>query len=309
MGEVLEALSPLFLVFLLNFFLNTSSAHALETISHKGIHHEECFKQDYSCLSNCLNWSNHSYLENTIPAIKKAFELGADRVEIDLQFSADEEVMVYHDESLICRAGIDKYVHDLSVRELKKIDIASQLGFLNHQGNPLKGKGVGMMPTLREVLLMFPNRGFLLNPKSENPRFLQKLNETLAEFVEKRKTHQIEKFSMWGPYKTWHSLKTRFPAIGERFAHGALGRNCEQSYLALGWSGYFPPECKNIVLAFSALRIHDWNIWGGALGLLQAFHVNNSKIYIVHLKDREELLRLNSLGLDGIISGRMELMK
>jgi glycerophosphoryl diester phosphodiesterase len=36
-------------------------------------------------------------IENTIPAFKEALELGADRIELDVHFSADKQLVVHHD--------------------------------------------------------------------------------------------------------------------------------------------------------------------------------------------------------------------
>ena len=50
-------------------------------------------------------WSG-KYPENTMLAFRKAHEIGADGIELDVHLSKDGEVMVIHDESLSRTAGI-----------------------------------------------------------------------------------------------------------------------------------------------------------------------------------------------------------
>lgn len=289
------------LKFLLFLSFLTGQTLASELISHKGAHNEECYRIDIQCRNHCLTWNKYQTIENTIPSIREAFNLGAQRVEIDLQLSHDNEVMVFHDDNLFCKTGQDIYLTQLKVKELKKIDISSNLKFTNLEYNPFLGKGVGLMPTLEEVLTAFPGKGFLLNPKTENPRLLKRLNEVLAKFTENRKTHKIEHFSMWGPTAAWKSLKKRFPNFGERFSHAGNGNPCEYAYESYGWSGYFPPQCKGFNLALTEWKLRNWNLWGGPLGMLQTFHQHGSKIYLLHLKTNDEVRRFYTLQFDGFI--------
>jgi glycerophosphoryl diester phosphodiesterase len=52
---------------------------------------------------------------------------------------------------------------------LKSLDIGH--GYTADGGKtfPFRGKGIGLMPTLREVLAAFPDRRFLINIKSDDP--------------------------------------------------------------------------------------------------------------------------------------------
>ena len=53
-------------------------------------------------MKNILVWAHRGASgimpENTLPAFAKAVELGADGVELDIQMSADGEIVVIHDE-------------------------------------------------------------------------------------------------------------------------------------------------------------------------------------------------------------------
>ncbi|MBN2292313.1 MAG: glycerophosphodiester phosphodiesterase [Pirellulales bacterium] len=63
--------------------------------------------------------------ENTMAAVKLAIEEGADWVEIDVQETADDEVVVIHDSDFMKLAGVDLKIWDATMADLEKIDIGS----------------------------------------------------------------------------------------------------------------------------------------------------------------------------------------
>jgi glycerophosphoryl diester phosphodiesterase len=288
------------------FLLFSLAVHAFELISHKGIHHEECLDARVKCRGSCLTWSDHHFIENTIPAIKRAFELGADQVEIDLRFSSDGEIVVYHDFDLGCRTELSGMLRHQPLKVLRGLDLGYNLQYLNREGHPLRGKGRGLLPTLSEVLAANPGRKFFLNPKESHPEFLARLNEVLHEFTAVKKSHRIEDFSMWGPWDVWKSVIDRFPNYGPRFANAYTGNTCEAHYQMYGWSGYFPEICMNLYMVFSEERVSAWSLWGWPTELLDRFHKNGSKVYLIHVKDRDNYIRYKAMGFDGIITSRLQ---
>ena len=63
------------------------------------------------------------YPENSLPALRSAFELGAQFVAIDVQLSADRQPVLLHDSNLKRTAGVDRNVLDLTLRELAEIPV------------------------------------------------------------------------------------------------------------------------------------------------------------------------------------------
>ena len=65
------------------------------------------------------------YPENTLPSFEGAIAMGADMVELDVQFTSDKEVVVFHDEKVSrCTDGRGK-IADHTLAELKKLDAGS----------------------------------------------------------------------------------------------------------------------------------------------------------------------------------------
>ncbi|MFC1497956.1 glycerophosphodiester phosphodiesterase family protein [Verrucomicrobiota bacterium] len=109
--------------------------------------------------------------ENTLSAIKLAWEQGADGVEIDVQLSKDGEIVVIHDENTARTGGVNRTVKDQTLKELKSIDAGS---WKNERWHNEK------IPTLSEVLNTVPaGKSVLIEVKCE-PEIMPTLERVLA---------------------------------------------------------------------------------------------------------------------------------
>src|SRR3954468_21594878 len=61
--------------------------------------------------------------ENTLSAVKLAWEQGADAVEVDVQLSRDKRVVVIHDDDTRKIAGLKKKVAEQTWEDLQKLDV------------------------------------------------------------------------------------------------------------------------------------------------------------------------------------------
>ena len=86
--------------------------------------------------------------ENTMLAFEKAVEAGADGIELDVQFSKDGELVIMHDETLNRTAGVDGFVKDYTLEQLKAMDVSGKWG---------DRYGSMEIPTLREYFTRFKN--------------------------------------------------------------------------------------------------------------------------------------------------------
>nr|WP_298248776.1 glycerophosphodiester phosphodiesterase family protein [uncultured Halomonas sp.] len=66
--------------------------------------------------------------ENTLPAIHRALEDGADMVELDVRLTQDNQVVIYHDSSLQRLAGDPRRLGKLDREALANVDVGSWFG-------------------------------------------------------------------------------------------------------------------------------------------------------------------------------------
>lgn len=91
--------------------------------------------------------------ENTLEAFALAIQMGADGVELDVQFTKDRQLVVLHDERIDRTSDNTGFVVDYTLEELK------MMNFNNHHPEYPEVK----IPTLREVLELIKPSGLVVN--------------------------------------------------------------------------------------------------------------------------------------------------
>ena len=85
----------------------------------------------------------HPYLENTIPSMQAAFDLGADVVEFDIKLTKDNKLAVFHDFTLEYRTDGTGEVADYTMDELQTLDVGYGYTADNGRTYPFRGKVSG----------------------------------------------------------------------------------------------------------------------------------------------------------------------
>src|SRR5262245_10749746 len=78
---------------------------SVQLIAHRGVHQlfsTEGLTGD-SCSATRIFPPEHEFLENTLPAMRAAFDAGADIIEFDVHPTTDGHFAVIHDWTLDCR--------------------------------------------------------------------------------------------------------------------------------------------------------------------------------------------------------------
>ena len=82
-----------------------------------------CIEDDVAIIAH--RGSSKAAPENTIAAVRKAIEDRADWIEIDVQETADGQVIVFHDKDFKRVASMDLNIRDATMADLRDIDIGS----------------------------------------------------------------------------------------------------------------------------------------------------------------------------------------
>ncbi|WP_371068684.1 glycerophosphodiester phosphodiesterase family protein [Sediminibacillus sp. JSM 1682029] len=207
-----------------------------------------------TCTARRIYQPEHAYLENTIPSMKAAFDFGADMVEIDIRPTKDGQFAVFHDWTLDCRTNVSGEPSEYTMEELKKIDIGYGYTADNGLSFPFRGKGIGMMPSLTEVLATFPDHSFLIHIKSND----RAEGEQLADFLGSIDDNQRHKLTVYGGNEPIARIKEILP--DQRVMSMATLKNCLVPYIAGGWTGMVPDACKHTQLHIPE-KYAKW-LWG-----------------------------------------------
>ncbi|WP_041076162.1 glycerophosphodiester phosphodiesterase family protein [Thermotoga caldifontis] len=214
------------------------------------------------------------YPENTLIAFRKALELGADGVELDLRGTKDGKVVVIHDEDLKRLCGADVKVSEVSFEELRNYRVQSE-----------------SIPSFEEVLsILGPDH--VLNAEIKEARVAEKALQLIDEFGLTRNTvvssfdHQLIASLM----KKRPDVKFGF-LVGEELKNDPIGL-IERLLQHKPYSMHLPHQ------------LFDYPIV--AEKIVKLVRNAGSKIYVWTLDDPDKYERIKQ-HLDCVITNQVEL--
>ena len=226
-----------------------------------------------TCTATRIRTPEHEFLENTIPSMQAAFAAGADVVEFDVHPTTDGHFAVFHDWTLDCRTNGRGVTREKSLAELKTLDIG--YGYTSDGGLtfPFRGRGVGLMPSLDEVLAAFPDKRFLINVKSRDADEGRKL----AERLQRLSDDQRARIAVYGGDPPVDAVRATLPDVR------AMGKKsfmrCLAAYIGVGWSSYVPAACRQTVLLVPSN--YAWVLWGWPNRFLARMRDVGTEVYVI----------------------------
>lgn len=268
------------MVVIVIFFSNLSYFYALPRgeialISHRGIHQTYDRNQlgTEECTANRIYDIKHSYIENTIPSVAAAFDQGADLVEADIQLTKDGEFVLFHDSTLECRTNGRGRIFDNDMAQLRNLDVG--FGYTDDGGAsyPLRGTGIGKMPTLAVLIQRFPDAKFVFDLQGKNPA----MGSLLSRYFITKKLGKIEQHTFYGSWKTLKDLKRLHPKL--RTFDAKQVKWCLQNYMMVGWTGHLSKWCRNtsVLVPINYARF----LWGWPNLFVQRMKSVNTNVILI----------------------------
>nr|WP_220806088.1 glycerophosphodiester phosphodiesterase family protein [Achromobacter sp. UMC71] len=225
-------------------------------LAHRGVaqRYGTAGMQPDTCTATRILPPVHSYLENTIASMRVSFDAGADIVEIDVHPTTDGQFAVFHDWTLDCRTDGRGVTREHSMAQLKALDIG--YGYTADGGKtfPFRGRGVGLMPALDEVLAAFPRQRFLIHIKSRDAAE----GEALARVFNALTPERRRDFMAYGGDEPMARLRELSPDVLTLTRSGL--KSCLLRYAAMGWTGQVPQACHGRLLMVP-INVAPW-LWG-----------------------------------------------
>ncbi|MFK7730669.1 MAG: glycerophosphodiester phosphodiesterase [Pseudomonadales bacterium] len=124
--------------------------------------------------------------ENTIAGCKHAIERGVRQIEVDLQFSSDEQIVIVHDGTVNRTTDKKGSVSTYTAKQLQQMDA-------NRFGPVWSGKKLIGIPSLEKLLSSTPElKKYQLEVKPGSKRDMKRMAEMLADrFASKKEARRV----------------------------------------------------------------------------------------------------------------------
>lgn len=194
--------------------------------------------------------------ENTLAAFQKAVDLGADGVELDIQLTKDDQIVVIHDETIDRTSDGKGWVKDYTLEELRAFNYNRTKPEYKHAD----------IPTMREVFELLKPTGLFINIEIKTGMvFYEKIEEKILALAKEMGMEDRVYYSSFNHYTVTriHELKPD-AEVGFLYADGPIdmpsygvkhGVNALHPALYnLQYDG-FVKECKE-----KGLKLNVWTV-------------------------------------------------
>lgn len=262
-------------VWLKNTSLFTDKADDYKLLAHRGLAQTFDISQVEwdTNTAEIIYEPEHEYLENTIESMEAAFSYGADVVELDIQRTKDGLLAVFHDYDLTMRTDGEGEVSKYTMEELKKLDVGYGYTADNGKSYPLRGQGIGMMPELKEVLELFPNKELLIHMKNSD----LETAKTLWTYLESMSSERLAQMAFYGNEEGLMYLREQNSSI--RVFSVKLIKKALIKYELFGWTGYIPEEMHNMEILIP-LKWAKY-LWGWPHKFVERMESVNTRVVLV----------------------------
>ena len=212
--------------------------------------------------------------ENTLESIKKALELGADGVEIDVFKCKSGEIVVIHDETLNRTTNGKGNVEDFTLGELKSFVV----------------EGAYKIPTLVEVLDMLDAK-YVINIELKGRNTAKATNSIIEDYIKNdgwEKNQFVVSSFDWDELRDFYELNKEIP----------IGILSEDE----------PLDAIEIAKELNAFSIHPYHIHLNEEEV-NRIHKEGFKIYTWTVNKPDDIKNMIDLGVDAIITDYPERVK
>lgn len=255
----------------------------LLVVAHRGI--AQPFDRQVAgdgCSARRIGPSGHNFIENTLFSMHNAVHYGARGFALDVRASADGHAVIFRDGTLDCRTDGTGRVAERSLAYLKRLDVG--YGYtVDGREFPLRGRGVGAMPTAAEVIRAFPTQVLIFTLRDAAGA------DAIVRAFREAGTGIGGLHGFAGPAEALARLRELTPAgfvLDPRASEACLA-----GYRRTGWLGLVPDACRGITLEVP--RQGGWTLWGWPYRFLDRMAGAGARFIILGDRDGDALVGLD----------------
>ncbi|TFF91563.1 glycerophosphodiester phosphodiesterase [Candidatus Thorarchaeota archaeon] len=236
--------------------------------------------------------------ENTLLAMEKAVEVGADVLETDVRLTKDNRLVLFHDETLDRTTNKTGRVQDYTLAELEEIDLGWSFTPDGGETHPFRGQGQTVV-TLEEALERFREVWMNLDIKNLEPVAAERLTERLRDYdrqdtvtVASFHPEQLERFRNLAPTV----ITSAHPGEVKRFVIGLKSR-------------LLPLLVRNPEYRAFQVPIRQGGTEIVNKRFIQEAHKRGIYVHVWTINDRETMEWLIDIDVDGIFTDNPVLLR
>ncbi len=229
------------------------------------------------------------YPENTIIAFEKALEAGADVLEMDLWYTADDKVVVLHDSTIDRTTDGTGGVKEKTLDELQEYDAGYTFTLDDGETYPFRGEGI-RIPSLEEVIEEFPDAYLNLEMKARD----EKMGRLLAEVIEE---HGIEDRVLVASFhnRPLREFRERVPEAQTSASRSQVRNFYIFSHLRLGYLLAYPYQAFQIPLRHGNIRLDTESF-------IKKVQTAGVRVIYWTINEREKMIELFKKNACGIVT-------
>lgn len=194
----------------------------------------------------------NNYVQNTLDAAQEAINSGATALHLNVQRTADDKLIVFHDADLKCMTQAAGLVANTAYATIKELDPGYNLQEVNSRQYHWRGKYP--ISLLSEYIDRFPQVRYIINPKVTDEKTIRLIEEQLNRLPIE---NNAKSFYM-GSEKINETL-SRINS-SRKLATIPGSKKCVMDYLLWGWFGHVPASCRDQIIIVPASKIKY--LWG-----------------------------------------------
>ena len=227
--------------------------------------------------------------ENTLLAFREAVALGVDVLEMDVHSTADDVLVVLHDDTVDRTTDGKGAIRDLPLAEAQALDAGYHWTADDGASYPYRGEGA-RVPTLQEVFQAFPQQRLNIEIKQFHPPITEPLCRIIRE-------HRMEDWVLIASFDpgAMEDFRDECPEVATSATASEIRwflrlHTVFMGNLYRGTAEAFevPPRLRNLVIVTPdfVAQSHDHNI----------------RVLVWTVNEEQEMKRLLDLGVDGILT-------
>lgn len=236
------------------------------------------FFEDFNFYGFVHRGGDEKKTENTLEAFQYSSDLGFTFMETDVQFTKDGQVVVFHDIDLKRIAGLEKKISELSLKEIKSIDLI----------------GGGKIPTLDDLLSSFKNLRFNIDIK---------VDSAVDKTVDIIKSHDALNRTCLAAFSSKRLNRIRI--LAGKDACTSMGQLEVSKLIMRSWGlpfGKQPGMCAQVPTA-------QWGIPVVTEAFIDEAHRQDKLVHVWTIDDPEEMHNLIKKSVDGLMTDKPSILK